>query len=128
MNLAWSPATVAALLASMWACESRPEPMQGFNPGSVPAELADGERTYDANCRACHGPLGIGTQAGPPLVHRIYEPSHHSDAAFQLAVSRGVRAHHWTFGNMPPLPTVDSAEVARATAYVRWLQRQAGIQ
>ena len=128
MKLAWGPATAAALLASMWACESRPEAMQGFNPGPVPAELADGERTYDANCRTCHGPLGTGTQAGPPLVHRIYEPSHHSDAAFQLAVSRGVRAHHWTFGNMPPLPTVDSAEVARATAYVRWLQRQAGIQ
>jgi cytochrome c len=123
----WGPAA-AALLASMWACESRPERTQGFNPGPVPAALADGERTYDANCRVCHGPLGTGTEAGPPLVHRIYEPSHHSDAAFQLAVTRGVRAHHWTFGNMPPLPAVDSAEVARATAYVRWLQRQAGIQ
>jgi cytochrome c len=102
--------------------------MQGLDPGPVPAELADGERIYDANCRTCHGPLGTGTEAGPPLVHRIYEPSHHSDAAFQLAVTRGVRAHHWSFGNMAPLPTVDSAEVSRATAYVRWLQRQAGIQ
>jgi cytochrome c len=118
----------AALLASMWACESRSKPMQGFDPGPVPAELADGERVYNVNCHSCHGPLGTGTEAGPPLVHSIYEPSHHSDAAFQLAAARGVRAHHWSFGNMPPLPTVDSAEVARATAYVRWLQRQAGIQ
>jgi cytochrome c len=112
----------------MGACESRPEPIGGFDPGPAPAALADGERTYNAYCRSCHGLLGTGTAAGPPLVHRIYEPSHHSDAAFQLAVSRGVRAHHWSFGNMPPLPTVDPAEAARATAYVRWLQRQAGIQ
>ena len=63
----------------------------------------------------------------PPLVHRIYEPSHHADAAFQLAVTRGVRAHHWTFGNMPPLPAMDSAGIAAVTGYVRWLQRQAGI-
>ena len=128
MSRTWGPVAAAALLASMWACESRPEPMRGFDPGPVPAALADGERVFDANCRACHGALGAGSQAGPPLVHKIYEPSHHSDAAFQLAVTRGVRAHHWSFGNMPPLPTVDSAEVARATAYVRWLQRQAGIQ
>jgi cytochrome c len=127
VNPAWGRAAAAALLATT-ACESRPEPVRGFDPGPVPAELADGERTYDANCRSCHGPLGSGTEAGPPLVHRIYEPSHHSDAAFQLAVRRGVRAHHWSFGHMPPLPTVDSAGVAGATAYVRWLQRQAGIQ
>ena len=122
------PAAAAALLASMWACESSPKPMQGSDPGPVPVELADGERVYDANCRTCHGPRGTGTEAGPPLVHRIYEPSHHADAAFQLAVARGVRAHHWSFGDMPPLPALDSAEVARATAYVRWLQRQAGIR
>jgi cytochrome c len=124
----WGPATAAALLASTGACDSRPEPIQRFDPGPIPTQLADGERTYDANCRSCHGPLGTGTEAGPPLVHRIYEPGHHSDAAFQLAVTRGVRAHHWSFGNMPPLPSVDSAEVARVTAYVRWLQRRAGIQ
>ena len=31
------------------------------------------------------------------------------------------------FGNMPPLPAMDSAGIAAVTAYVRWLQRQAGI-
>ena len=62
------------------------------------------------------------------LVHEIYEPSHHSDAAFRLAITRGVRAHHWSFGNMLPVPGLDSAAIAGVTAYVRWLQQKAGIQ
>jgi cytochrome c len=124
----WFPPAAAALLSLMSACDSRPEPPRGFDPGPVPAELAEGERSYKASCRACHGPLGTGTEAGPPLVHRIYEPSHHADAAFQLAVTRGVRAHHWRFGDMPPLPAIDSAGIAAVTGYVRWLQRRAGIQ
>ena len=123
----WRAMAAAALPWLILGCESRPEPVRGFDPGPVPVELVDGERRYERSCRGCHGPLGAGTRAGPPLVHRIYEPSHHSDAAFQLAVTRGVRAHHWTFGNMPPLPGMDSAGIAAVTAYVRWLQQKAGV-
>jgi cytochrome c len=121
------PAAVA-LLTVLAACEPRAATVAGFDPGPVPAELADGERRYNRNCRLCHGPLGTGAQAGPPLVHRIYEPSHHADDAFHLAVTRGVRAHHWRFGDMPPMPEMDSATIAGVTAYVRWLQRKAGIE
>ena len=118
---------VMSLLPLILGCEPRPSSVAGFDPGPVPGELAQGERGYDRSCRPCHGPLGTGTEAGPPLVHEIYEPNHHSDAAFRLAVTRGVRAHHWTFGNMPPLG-MDSASIAEVTAYVRWLQRKAGIE
>ena len=109
-------------------CEPRPSPLREFDPGPVPPELAAGEHRYNATCLPCHGTLGTGTDGGPPLVHRIYEPGHHADAAFQLAVARGVRAHHWSFGNMPPVPDMDSAAVAAVIAYVRWLQREAGIE
>jgi mono/diheme cytochrome c family protein len=117
----------AALLFSVTACEPRPSPVTDFDPGPVPAVLAEGERRYERFCGSCHGPRAAGSDAGPPLVHRIYEPSHHADAAFQLAVTRGVRAHHWTFGNMPPVSALDPAGIASVIAYVRWLQRQAGI-
>jgi mono/diheme cytochrome c family protein len=107
-------------------------PPEGAAPdaGSAtpPPQLAEGERLFDANCAACHGPRGTGTDHGPPLVHIIYEPNHHSDAAFQLAAKNGVRAHHWTFGDMPPVPGVTSEQVTEIVAYVRWLQRQAGIE
>jgi cytochrome c len=96
-------------------------------PPVVPAEFKKGETLFNANCARCHGERGVGTSQGPPLVHKIYEPSHHGDAAFHRAVALGVRAHHWQFGDMPKLPTVTPAEVDEIIKYVRWLQRQAGI-
>jgi mono/diheme cytochrome c family protein len=114
-----------ALLA---ACENRPEVRTDFDPGPAPAELAEGERLYQRSCASCHGGRAVGTDAGPPLIHIVYEPNHHGDIAFQRAAKFGVPAHHWTFGNMPPVPEVDEAAVEKITAYVRWLQRAAGIQ
>lgn len=93
----------------------------------TPPELAEGERLFDVNCARCHGPRATGTDQGPPLVHVIYEPNHHSDAAFQMAAMNGVRAHHWSFGDMPPVPGVTPEQVTEIVAYLRWLQRQAGI-
>lgn len=96
--------------------------------GPVPADLSTGEAKFTANCMPCHGPGGSGTQQGPPLVHKIYEPNHHGDEAFQRAAANGVRAHHWQFGDMPKITAVTPADVAEIIRYVRWLQRQAGIQ
>ncbi|HUH11472.1 MAG TPA: hypothetical protein VMK65_00115 [Longimicrobiales bacterium] len=64
----------------------------------------------------------------PPLVHAVYEPSHHADVAFQMAVRRGVRAHHWSYGDMPAQPHIPPAQADSIIGYVRWLQRQAGIR
>jgi hypothetical protein len=69
----------------------------------------------------------MGTDHGPSFLNKIYEPNHHGDAAFHLAARGGVRAHHWQFGNMPPVEGVSEAEVDEIIGYVRWLQRQAGI-
>ena len=94
---------------------------------SAPAEI--GRKTYEANCAACHGRNAAG-QGGvaPPLVHVIYEPGHHGDESFQRAVARGVRAHHWRFGDMPPVEGLTRRDVAGIVAYVRELQRANGIR
>lgn len=105
-----------------------PPPVRNFDPGPVPAEFAEGEQLFNANCASCHGALAAGTAQGPPLVHIIYEPGHHSDMAFQRAVAMGVTPHHWDFGPMAPVPGVTEEQVASITAYVRWLQRSGGIQ
>ena len=94
---------------------------------SVPAEFTTGEGLFQAHCAVCHGPSAVGTERGPSLLSKVYVPSHHSDTSFYLAVRQGVRAHHWNFGNMPALPHVADAEVTQIIAYVRWLQRQAGV-
>ncbi len=93
----------------------------------LPAELKEGETKFNTFCSQCHGPQGQGTNQGPPLVHKIYEPNHHADMAFQRAVAQGVRAHHWKFGNMPKIEGMVPEDVSQVIAYIRWLQRQAGI-
>ena len=98
-----------------------------FDPGPVPAELASGERLFEASCARCHGERASGAETGPPLVHVIYRPSHHADAAFHRAVRLGVLPHHWGYGRMPPVDGLTEAQVDSIVAYVRWLQRKAGI-
>lgn len=93
----------------------------------VPSELEEGEAKFNNFCSRCHGPQGQGTNNGPPLVHKIYEPNHHADMAFQRAAAIGVRAHHWKFGNMPKIEGVTPDDVTHIIGYIRWLQRQAGI-
>ena len=77
----------------------------------VPETFSDnariGQVAFEAKCAVCHGANAAGQDGvAPPLVHKIYEPSHHGDAAFLLAAKNGVRAHHWRFGNMPPVEGV----------------------
>ena len=88
-----------------------------------------GRKTYEAGCAACHGRHAAGQDGiAPPLVHIIYEPGHHGDESFQRAVARGVRAHHWRFGDMPPVDGLTRRDVAAVVAYVRELQRANGIR
>ena len=94
---------------------------------SLPIEFQEGETKFNTFCFRCHGPQGQGTNNGPALVHKIYEPNHHADMAFQRAAAQGVRAHHWKFGNMPKIEGVTPKDVTQIIGYIRWLQRQAGI-
>jgi len=97
-------------------------------PDDLPEEALLGRRVFEAKCAECHGKNAAGRNgAGPPLVHEIYEPSHHGDAAFLLAARNGVRAHHWDFGSMLPVDDITDAEIGYVTRYVRALQRANGI-
>lgn len=128
-----SLAILAALVAAaalLWLREPDPapfEPVAVSLPAKLSAVAKDGQILFEENCAQCHGDRGGGTPEGPPFVHDIYNPGHHSDAAFLLAVRNGVRAHHWPFGNMPPQPQVSDPEVEAITAYVRALQEENGI-
>ncbi len=132
----------AALLFSIsgTACSAEPESQAPAPPAdeiqvllrgiaaTSPPEVAQGKTLFEQNCSICHGPAGDGTTQGPPLVDIIYEPNHHADVAFVLAARNGVRAHHWRFGDMAPLPDVTEEMVLEIVGYIRWLQRQVGIE
>lgn len=91
------------------------------------ALAARGRQVFETRCAACHGVNAAGTDKGPPLVHDIYNPGHHGDAAFLSAARRGVQQHHWRFGNMAPLPEVSDQEISLIIRYIRQLQEANGI-
>ena len=99
-----------------------PTPNSGLMPNP-----AKGKGLFAQKCASCHGVDLKGTGTGPAFLHRVYEPSHHGDAAFQNAAANGARAHHWKFGNMPAVKGLTPDDVAHVTAYIRMEQRKVGI-
>ncbi|KAJ56792.1 MAG: cytochrome c [Pelagimonas sp.] len=94
----------------------------------IDGNAAIGQRIFENACVACHGINAVGVEgSGPPLIHVIYEPSHHADESFQRAVAVGVRSHHWRFGDMPPVEGLTRGDVAMVIAYIREIQRANGI-
>lgn len=130
-------AVVAALAFSLWP---RSDHMNhnGADKGplaavDLPAELSQnaqiGKEMFEANCTACHGDNAAGREdIGPPLVHIIYEPNHHSDESFQRAAAMGVRRHHWPFADMPAVDGLSREDVSMIITYIRELQRANGIE
>ncbi len=136
MKRQWVLAVVAILVvgAIVWrfypqkAAPGEGAPIVEVTVPELGTQALAGKAAFDANCASCHGANAAGQDGvAPPLVHIIYEPNHHGDQAFLLAAKQGVRAHHWPFGDMPPVEGVSEAEVQRIVAYVRTLQRANGI-
>ena len=132
----------AAVLAAAAIITMRPEGADDSapptpDPGAAMVEISVppltgnaviGKRIFDSFCTACHGENATGRQgSGPPLIHVIYEPGHHADEAFQRAVARGVRSHHWPFGDMPRIEGLTRGDVAMVISYIRSIQRENGI-
>ena len=118
---------VTLALLAMLGCGGEPvrEP-SGAGAGLSETARA-GEKLFNSKCATCHGVGGVGTEQGPPLVHKIYAPGHHPDFSFRNAAFEGVRAHHWDFGDMPPVPGVTADDVDKIICYVRETQRASGI-
>ena len=81
-----------------------------------------GKMNSEAFCSSCHGKTAGGTGAGPTFISRIYHPGHHGDRAFMVAPRQGVRAHHWQFGDMKPVPGVTDRQLESILGYIRAVQ------
>ena len=121
---AFALAIAIIMAASLAGCASG---AGGESAAVVEPDADKGAALFAASCALCHGESGVGTQTGPPLVHRIYEPGHHSDDSFRSAMKNGVASHHWNFGNMPARPELSDGDIEDIIAYVRAIQREAGI-
>ena len=122
----------AAPILILSACSDQPTVDVKKDAGvSEVMQLADpdeGELIFVSRCAVCHGEAGMGSKQGPPLVHNIYRPDHHSDYSIERAVRFGVRSHHWGFGNMSPTPGLSSEDIQHLIAYIRQEQVRAGIR
>lgn len=94
----------------------------------VPFKFALGKSLFEKNCSSCHGVTGTGTDKGPTFMHAFYKPNHHGDASFYRAALSGVKAHHWNFGDMPPVEGMTKRTISKIVPYIRWMQVQQGIQ
>lgn len=118
----WTAAAfvVAALLGG--ACSG------GDEEGGATGSAANGAAVYEQSCASCHGSDLRGTDRGPSHLSQVYEPGHHPDVAFRAAIAEGARAHHWRFGDMPPVGGLDDAEVAAVIAFIREQQELHGLE
>jgi mono/diheme cytochrome c family protein len=121
-NVTW-PIVLALILAG---CAGQTDDV-GIPPQD-PELVAAGGELYAAICAVCHGADLRGTDLGPSHLSEIYEPSHHADGAFVLAIQSGSRAHHWQFGDMPPVMGLTQADIEGIIAFVRESQRLEGFE
>ena len=112
---------------SLLAVASTSATAQEIREPDLSGALATGKFAFTVKCAACHGDRGQGTEKGPPFLSKIYHPGHHGDAAFRNAARNGARAHHWKFGDMPPVEGVTDAQIDQIIAYVRALQQANGL-
>jgi len=110
------------------ACSQSGDDATAGIPAQDPDLVASGEVLYQANCASCHGEDLRGTDLGPSHLSIVYTPGHHGDFAFVLAARNGVRAHHWPFGDMEPVPGLSDEDLEAIVAYVRDQQRIHGFE
>jgi len=122
----WKGALLTACLLFGVGCNSGSD-RAPYMADAEPADGMQGERLFNAYCATCHGKGAVGTDRGPTFLSKIYEPNHHGDAAFHLAIQRGVRAHHWSFGDMPKIQGLSPEQAVAIIRYIRKIQEQAGI-
>ena len=140
ISRAWAPAAIAiagaVILVNIFGSGSPGGHMAQANGSTVAVAMPPafsmmgdlGGRVFNKTCATCHGNNASGTDKGPPLIPRIYEPSHHADGSFARAVRQGVRAHHWPYGDMPPQPEITDDQLSAIITFVREVQRANGIQ
>jgi mono/diheme cytochrome c family protein len=123
---------VVIAVASMGGSTETDDADVGANEFNIPLQdpmlVAEGDVLYQANCASCHGADLRGTDLGPSHLSVVYQPGHHGDAAFALAAINGVRAHHWRFGDMAPIPGLSQDDLDRIVAFVRETQRIVGFE
>ena len=93
----------------------------------MPGDVTAGAAVYEQSCADCHGAGAAGGDGGPGLLDARYAMPGYDDLAFVTAVARGVSADGSDGGGMPRIRGLSEQDLADLLAYVRDLQRDAGL-
>lgn len=142
-SLPWA-ATMVSVCAIALACaadagdangasSAEPAPTVTSDAPAPPTTAAapavpDGAAVYQQYCAECHGVDLRGTDKGPSQLSIIYEPNHHGDYAYRVAIREGTREHHWWFGDMPPVEGITDLEIEKVISYIRAEQERLGFE
>ena len=77
------------------------------------------EKLYDSFCIECHDTQGKGTQYGAARAHLVYGPQYHTNRSFFLAVSTGIKAYHWQYGDITKVSSVATEDAAYIESYIQ---------
>jgi len=121
---------VVALAAVLYLALREPPAPQKINVllPEFSAQAAAGQKIFNRICALCHGLNASGGPKAPSLIRPTYKPTRHADQAIYLAIRKGVRQHHWNFGNMPPRPEIKNDQIPALIAFIRETQRANGIR
>ena len=102
--------------------EPNPEHRERLERRSLSQLAYAGKGLFMRYCAECHGEDGRGTIAGPSLHLDVYKPKNLSRKAFHQAVTRGVKAQRWSFGDMPATKSLSFNDIEMIARYVREMQ------
>ena len=90
---------------------------------TVLSQLAKaGRNIYMQHCVDCHGDKALGSEKGPSLHQHEYAVRNRSQQSFHEAITKGLRANTYTFGDMPAFRLTYN-EIERVARYVREVRR-----
>lgn len=102
--------------------EPNPEHRAKLDRNNLSQLAYAGKVLFARHCTECHGDDARGTIAGPSLHLDVYRPGNMSRKAFHQAVTQGVRAQRWSFGDMPATRELSFNEIEMIARYVREIQ------
>jgi mono/diheme cytochrome c family protein len=123
-------AAALALAAGPLAAQQPPPPAPLARPIQVTdSAIARGQALFhgSANCVACHGPAGVGTDSGPPLAQGVWLHGPDSFEGILDRVIHGVPASYSTRGLAMPMrgwTEMTDAEARDVAAYVWEISHQ----
>ncbi len=82
-----------------------------------------GKRVFEGHCADCHGYQALGSPRGPSLQDRVYWRDLLDKRTFHSAITDGVRAYRWTYGDMPPVEGLSFNQIETVARYIHELQQ-----